>query len=438
MNTLLLAAAFAMVVRSLAANRLDRWYLGAPIVMVLAGVAVGLFNVSAIAEGLNTEASQHAAEIILAVLLFVDATEVRAGRLWGAYPGLVARVLLVAMPISLALAAVAGWLLFPDLPWAVLLLIACVTVPTDFAPAERVVRDPALSVRVRSTLNVESGYNDGIVSPLFLFALILAGTTSETRTPLEALATVLPFAIKALVAGVVIGVLLGWLMDRAHQAGWVSEQSARVAVLLAPLLTYTATVAIDGNGFVASFVCGIAFRYVHRILKARHVHKGRAEARTDSLNTDLHLLEDVTGLLTMTMWFVVGISAVLIVSLGVSWQEVLFCAAVLTVIRFVPVLLSLTGSKLSGRERTLIGALGPRGTTTIVFGLLAFNKLPEGTAADTILTITVVCVLGSVALHGIGAGPVAQLMAARRKPAEPRSVQPADPGQAGSSTESIR
>jgi hypothetical protein len=33
---------------------------------------------------------------------------------------------------------------------------------------------------------------------------------------------------------------------------------------------------------------------------------------------------------------------------------------------------------MSGRERVLVGALGPRGTTTIVFGLLAFNRLPEG------------------------------------------------------------
>ena len=414
MNSLLLAAAFAMVVRSLAANRLDRWNLGAPILMVLAGVAVGLLNQSKIAEGLNTETAQHAAEIILAVLLFVDATEVRAGRLWGAYPGLVTRVLVVAMPLSLAAAALLGWLLFPSLPWAVLLLIACITVPTDFAPAERVVRDPALSVRVRSTLNLESGYNDGIVSPLFLFALILAGSTTEQRTPLEALATVLPFAIKAVVAGVVIGTLLGWLMDRAHQAGWVTPQSGRVAVLLAPLLTFTATVAIDGNGFVASFVCGIAFRYVHRLLKAARVRAGRAdraEFRSDALNSDLHLLEDVTGLLTMTMWFVVGITSVLIFSLGISWQEVVFCAAVLTAIRLVPVLLAFTGSRLSGRERLLVGALGPRGTTTIVFGLLAFNRLPEGSAADTILTITVICVLGSVLLHGLGARPMADLLA---------------------------
>ena len=113
--------------------------------------------------------------------------------------------------------------------------------------------------------------------------LILAGDATQQRTPLEALGTVLPFAVKALVAGVVIGVLLGWLMDRAHLAGWVTDQSARVAVLLAPLLTFTATVAIDGNGFVASFVCGIAFRYVHRLLKARRVHAGEHAATPQHL-----------------------------------------------------------------------------------------------------------------------------------------------------------
>ncbi|MEQ0557902.1 cation:proton antiporter [Amycolatopsis sp. NEAU-NG30] len=417
MNLLLLAAAVAMLVRALAAARLDRWNLGAPVVMVLAGVLVGVLYEDSIAAVLNTEAVQHIAEIILAVLLFVDATEVRGGRLWGGYPGLVARVLFIALPLSLALAALLGWLLFPDLPWAVLLLVAGVTMPTDFAPAEQLVRDRTLSMRVRSVLNVESGYNDGIVSPLFLFALILAGAETQQRTPLDALATALPFAVKAVVAGVLLGSVLAWLLDRAHHAGWLTAQSGRIAVLLAPLLTYTVTVAADGNGFVASFVCGIAFRYVHRLLKARRVRDGRgdrAEVRADALSKDLHLLEDVTTLLTTTMWFVVGIAAVLAFSLGVSWQVVVFCAAALTVVRLVPVLLSLTGSKLSGRERVLVGALGPRGTTTIVFGLLAFNKLPEGPAADTILVITVACVLGSVVLHGIGARPLALMLTRRR------------------------
>jgi len=81
------------------------------------------------------------------------------------------------------------------------------------------------------------------------------------------------------------------------------------------------------------------------------------------------------------------------------------------------VFLALAGSKFPARERLLAGALGPRGTTTIVFGLLAFNRLPEGGTADTILTITVVCVLGSVLLHGVGARPVTRLLLRQDKAA---------------------
>ncbi|NUT99144.1 MAG: sodium:proton exchanger [Saccharothrix sp.] len=408
MNSLLLMIAIAMAVRSFAAARLDRWNLGAPVVIVAAGVVIGLVNDQSIKIALNTQAMLYVAEIVLAVLLFVDATEVRGGRLWGSSPGLAARVLLIAMPLSLVAAMLLGWWLFPGLPWPVLLLLAGVVVPIDFAPAERVVRDRGLSSRVRSVLNVESGYNDGIISPLFLFALILAGDDTQERTPLSALATVLPFALKALIAGLLLGAGLAVLLVAAHRSGWLTEQSGRVVVLLVPLLTYTATVAVDGNGFVASFVCGITFRYVHRRAKARQVRnapQGRDLLRRGALDEDFRLLEDFTTLLTTTLWFVVGITAAVAFSDGLPWQVALFSIAALTVVRMVPVHLALTASSLSPRERLQIGALGPRGTTSIVFGLLAFNRLPEGPAADTILLVTVTVVLSSVVLHGIGAGP---------------------------------
>ncbi|MFB9904244.1 cation:proton antiporter domain-containing protein [Allokutzneria oryzae] len=418
MNSLLLMIAIAVAVRSFAASRLDRWNLGAPVVIVTAGVVIGLVNEQSIKLALNTEATLYVAEIVLAVLLFVDATEVRGGRLWGHSPGLAARVLLIAMPLSIAAAMLLGWGLFPGLPWPALLLLAGVVVPTDFAPAERVVRDRGLPSRVRSVLNVESGYNDGIVSPLFLFALILAGDHSQERTPLSALATVLPFTVKALVAGLLLGAVLALMLTAAHRAGWLTEQSGRIVVLLVPLLTYTATVAVDGNGFVASFVCGITFRYVHRGAKARLIRRspqGRDLLRAGALDEDFRLLEDVTTLLTMTLWFVVGVSAVLAFSDGLPWQVMLFSIAAITIIRIVPVHLSLTGSVLSHRERLQVGVLGPRGTASIVFGLLAFNRLPEGPAADTILLVTVTVVLTSVVLHGIGAGPTVKWLA----PAKP-------------------
>ncbi|MCA1185941.1 hypothetical protein LCD36_05695 [Saccharopolyspora sp. 6T] len=128
MNSLLIMIAIAVAVRCFAASRLDRWNLGAPVVMVAAGVVIGLVNESSIALVLNTEAVLYVVEIVLAVLLFVDATEVRGGRLWVSSPGLVARVLLIAMPVSLVTAMLLGRLLFPSLHWPVLVLLAGVVV----------------------------------------------------------------------------------------------------------------------------------------------------------------------------------------------------------------------------------------------------------------------------------------------------------------------
>ncbi|GHE05634.1 cation:proton antiporter domain-containing protein [Streptomyces alanosinicus] len=421
----ILAAAVMALVRSLAALRLQRWHLGAPAAMVLAGILVGLGVENSVVAVLNTEVAQHAAEIILAFLLFVDATEVRGGRLWGNSPRLVTRMLLVALPLSLGTAMLVGKLAFPGLSWAMMLVLACVVVPIDFAPSEQVVRDRRLPARVRSVLNVESGYNDGIVSPLFLFALLLAGGSSTVHTPLDALATAAAQASKAVLAGLVIGSLVGWLLHQAGRAGWTTEQSRRISVVLTPLIAYTAGVEIGGNGFVTSFVCGIAFRYVHRVLVARRIRGANAPrpaGGSSTVSRDFGLLEDATAL--MTMWFVVGIAAVVTFSTGVSRQAVLFCLAALTVIRIVPVLVSLVGSPLARRDRLLLGLLGPRGTTTIVFGLIAFNGLPDGVPADTVLLATVLCVLGSVLFHGMGS----DLMIRRLLPPPVGGGEPADQG----------
>ena len=84
-----------------------------------------------------------------------------------------------------------------------------------------------------------------------------------------------------------------------------------------------------------------------------------------------------------------------------------------------PVWLALLGTRLSGRERLLLGLLGPRGTTTIVFGLLAFNALPDGLPADTILITTVLCIVGSVVLHGMGSAPAIERLTPSRSTPSP-------------------
>ena len=133
---------------------------------------------------------------------------------------------------------------------------------------------------------------------------------------------------------------------------------------------------------------------------------------------ELELIDDVAVLLTAFMWFVVaGIGVIAVMSGGVTIGMVGCTVLALTVVRLIPVLLALLGSRMEWRERLLVGRLGPRGTTSIVFGLLAFNVL-EGDIEKKVLLIMVLVVLSSVVVHGLSESAAAHVFArshARRR-----------------------
>ena len=385
------AVAVVLAGWSLLSRTLERWHVTAAMVLVLAGIIVGFGTRDVLAVTLNTDTAQHVAEIILAVLLFVDATDVRGGLL-GADRRSALRLLFVGMPLSLAAAVLLGLWLLPGLGWPVLLVIACVVVPTDFAPTSSLLRDTRLPERVRGLLNVEAGYNDGIISPLFLFAVALSVTHENTETFLDALGAAVPEALKALLVGFAVGAGLALLTNVADRRELMTRQATRVILVAAPLMAFGLSLAVDGNGFVSAFVCGIAFNFFR--------------SATD-FHAELELVDDVGFLLSAVMWFVFGLTAVLALRFGVPLGVLVFSLLALTVVRMVPVLAAMLGSSISWRERLLLGWLGPRGTASIVFGLLAFNAL-DGVAEDTVALVMVVAVLGSVVLHGIGAPAAAR------------------------------
>src|SRR5689334_19962669 len=247
----LVAVSVVLAGWSLFSRGFERWRLTAPMVLVLAGITVGFSTHDALASTLNAIAAQHVAEIILAVLLFVDATDVRGGYL-GADPRSALRLLFIAMPLGLAASVVLGMWLLPDLPWAVLLVIACVVVPIDFAPTSSLLRDDRIPERVRGLLNVEAGYNDGIVSPVFIFALVLASDRTEVETPLDALARAIPEAGKGLLAGAIVGAVLAVATNAAERRGLMTGQAKRLILVTAPLLSFGASLGIGGNGFISA------------------------------------------------------------------------------------------------------------------------------------------------------------------------------------------
>jgi NhaP-type Na+/H+ or K+/H+ antiporter len=121
----------------------------------------------------------------------------------------VARALVIAMPITMALLGLAAKALFPDLSWAEALLLAAVLSPTDPVVTSAVVTSRIVPSSVRHTLNLESGLNDGLALPFVLFFLILAGPGGD---PGGEAAKLLGEAL----FGAAVGIGLGALGGRLH------------------------------------------------------------------------------------------------------------------------------------------------------------------------------------------------------------------------------
>jgi len=205
----LVAVMAILLVWGLVAGRLARWSVTAPIAMVLAGMVLTAGSNPVFVLDLDTSAVERTVEVVLAVLLFADATEVRGG-MFGARPRLTARLLLIALPPSLAAAVLVGYLVIPDKSFGLLAAMATVVMPTDHAPAVALIRDRRVPAWLRQILNVDSGLNDGAVAPIFLFCIAAADAQDGEALDPHALLGALPAVVVAIAAGAVVGWPAGW------------------------------------------------------------------------------------------------------------------------------------------------------------------------------------------------------------------------------------
>lgn len=391
----LLAVSIALALWFLFPRPLGRVHVTAPLILVLTGIAGSIFTKEGLIDAFNAQMTQRIAEVILAVLLFSDALEVRGGFL-GRDRGSALRLLFIALPLGFGLAVALGLWLLPNLGWPTLLVIAVVVMPIEFAPAVTILRDRRIPERVRNLLNVEAGYNDGMASTVFLISLVLAGSTNRTATPGDALQAAIAGAIGAVAIGAGVGAALVLALAKCQAKGLTTLRSKRMIIATAPLLSYSLSVVMESNGFIAAFVSGVAFHYFDRSV---------GESR------DFELIDDFGFLVSTPMWFLLGGSVTLAFHEGIPPATVVFCLAALTILRIVPVLIATVGTRFTFGERMLLGWLGPRGTSSIVFGLLALNALPSS-AEKAVLMTTVLTVIGSVVMHGIGAPLAARAYAA--------------------------
>ncbi len=395
------AVAMLILVWSVVSRRVERLDVTGPIVFVVAGVLLCNGPVAAFELSVGTTAIHELAEVTLVLLLFSDAARVDPRDL-RRHAGLPVRLLAIGLPLTFAAGFGLAAAIFTELPWQMAALVGAALAPTDAALSAAVVSDPSLPVGIRRSLNVESGLNDGIATPLVTALIAASASVIGVGEFPDSASGPGWAAVVDLTGGVAIGVAVGFLggllITRGKALGWTATGGRRLATLMLAVLAFAVSRGLGVNYFVAAFVAGLACR----------------AALGSDADEAVELPEMLGEVLSLTVWFVFGGVLLLDGLESADWRTVLYALLSLTVVRMVPVAVSLVGSRVGGPAVAFIGWFGPRGLASVVFGLLIIEELPfDDPQVATITSIMVVTVLMSVALHGVTGRPLTAWMAAR-------------------------
>lgn len=389
MTPIFLIILFAFAAYSLFSKAIGRSFLTLPILFTALGFALAEPLKDALPAAVIHEGKKGLAEITLILVLFADASHVRFRKLLMEWK-IPTRMLVLGLPLTIALGTVVAYWLNPTSGLAVALLTAAVLTPTDAALGQAVVNSPDVPDHLGQTINVESGLNDGLVLPFVLTGAILAASTlGEAHTGGLAFE-----ALTEVILGPLAGVAAGWsaakAMDWAENRDFMQEAAGAVVFLMTAFAAYTVAVAIHGNGFIAAFVAGMVFGNTYR----------------HNIHFISEFMEGAGQILTMAAFLVFGAFLLPDGLAHAGLNTVILAILFLTVVRMLPIFLSLIGSGLPMREKLFLGWFGPRGLASILFTLLMMDQFDFPNEAELLACVSLTVGL-SIHLHGVSSTPLA-------------------------------
>ena len=370
------------VVYALLSRRLGRSPITGPMYFVTAGLlgaTVGAWDVLVEGEGVST-----IFEITLGLVLFTEAMKLRLVS-WTEDFQLATRLLGIGMPLTIAAGALAAVVVLPDVGLIGGAIIATVMAPTDAALGLAVVQNPRVPRRIREALGVESGLNDGIALPVLLFFLALFAAEEGTRL----WSLFLEGVGVAIVVGGLFGLVAGFAMKTAAARGLMQEQWQQIMVVIVPLFSLFVADELGGSGFIATFVAGLVFG---------HVIQGMDKSVAG-------FADDLGTVLTMLAFMLFG--GILLANNIDAFNPATIVYAVLslTVVRMLPVAISMIGTDLRTATTAFMGWFGPRGLASIIFAAIVVEDIGidfgEGLFGVMVVTVTLSVFLhGGTAYHG--------------------------------------
>jgi NhaP-type Na+/H+ or K+/H+ antiporter len=377
---------------TLVSRRLRPTLLTAPLLFVAFGLLIGSEGLKVLTVSTAPEVISRVLEVTLVLALFTDAAAVRFVEL-RRDAKLTLRLLAIGLPLTMAAGWALGIPLFPAMGVWEVLVLATILAPTDAALGQSVVANPRAPAIVRQGLAIESGLNDGMALPVLTLALAAAAEAAQEAGKPGVLQTFFQSLVLAAVIGAAIGWLGGRLLVWAAGRGWATRHAQQAAVVALALAAWTAVLEVGGSGFIAAWVAGYLFGRVTR----------------EKLPESREFGEDLAEVLVNVSFLLFGAVMLGPALADLSWQVVLYAVLSLTVVRMLPVAISMFRSGYKPVSVAYMGWFGPRGLASIVFIELVLEEaLP---AAQLIEQVVLVTVGLSVLLHGLSAWPGSQAYA---------------------------
>jgi cell volume regulation protein A len=269
------------------------------------------------------------------------------------------------------------------------LLLGAILAATDGAAVFALMRGVRLPLRLRRTLEGESGLNDPIAVLLVLMAIELI------TSPSYGVASALLFLARELAIGAAVGVLGGLLVARtARHSHRLTNGLLLVGSLATAALAYGMAGALGGSGFLAVYLVGLA----------------AGDASFDDREPVLAFHRGLAMVAEIGMFFALGLLVFPSQFGPIAVKAVLLALATALVARPVASTIATMKQGFDKAERTLLAAAGLRGAVPVI--LATFAVIDGVPRATELLNIVFFAVLLSAALQGA----VVQALAARLWP----------------------
>jgi NhaP-type Na+/H+ or K+/H+ antiporter len=377
---------------SLVSRRLEQTVITAPVVFTSAGVLLILAMPGPVELNMEREHLLKLAELGLVMLLFTDATHISLKKL-KSKERLPLRLLSIGMLLTILLGAVAARLIFPQLSFWETGILAAILAPTDAGLGQVIVRSHRVPLRIRQSLDVEAGLNDGLSVPFLMFFIAMSQIGTE-----GAGGVLLNYVYEQLgmgaIVGLVVGLIGGLLLGAARSREWMAESAQQLGLVALPLLSILACEPVGGSMFIAAYVAGLA------------VQKGFRDAGARSLE----FTEGWGQLFDYFVFFLFGLLTAMAFK-QFSPVHVVYALLSLTVLRMLPVAIALIGTRLSSATVLFMGWFGPRGLASIVLGLVYLEEEAHLPGEETIKLAVMATVMLSIFAHGFSALPGIDLYA---------------------------